>query len=441
MTSSASPGDVSAWEVVADRLERLAAAPTAEQVRIAKATGIELPMHVPASVAAVILRAGLAEALFQSIGRAVEIPDALSEIEVELGLDATTWLITGSREEVSAWFGARYMLKTAVGLRELRPEVGDVVSGVGLNVQRRVISSIGRNGRIYLKGVPTRSAWPKHLRIVSRKGHEGYDAVVQEVDAVLRNGRSNYSSNFARFTELEEFCLPSSGLAPEAVRELEELLESGEPGEAAFQRLIERHPALLALTVSGGWSTYVIPQARLGAEHVTDFLVLGINSVGPQWLTIEIEAPRHKLLNKDGTLTKEVRHAIKQIEDWREWLTLQVAYAQGGSRAARTGLALYGITNRAPGLVIIGRDDPSSERQSARSQSSEGARIDIHSWDWLLRQAMMGVAAAGRHVSEFALENARNLSGVAWRNSSLISGTSARELPDGGAYDAIDTPF
>lgn len=87
----------------------------------------------------------------------------------------------------------------------------------------------------------------------------------------------------------------------------------------------------------GGWKTFVIPKQKLGAEHVTDFLVLGINSAGPQWVTVEIEASRHRIVIKDGSLSRPTRHAIKQIQDWRNWLTSNVAYAH-------MELALYGLT-------------------------------------------------------------------------------------------------
>jgi hypothetical protein len=62
---------------------------------------------------------------------------------------------------------------------------------------------------------------------------------------------------------------------------------------------------------------------------------------------------------------------------------------------------LYGLTNRVPGLVVIGRDDPRAERAASRAQSGEGSQIDIHSWDWLLRHAQR-LAADSLHLSDFA---------------------------------------
>lgn len=151
--------------------------------------------------------------------------------------------------------------------------------------------------------------------------------------------------------------------------------------------MIERNPELLASLVQGHWETFVIPQKRLGAEHVTDFLVLGVTSQGPEWVAVELEAPRRELLTKRGRLREAVQHAVNQIQDWREWLTVNVAYAQNQHH-------LVGLTNRVPGLVIIGRADPAAEREPARRRHAEQDQIQIHSWDWLLREIQRIVRAS-----------------------------------------------
>lgn len=137
--------------------------------------------------------------------------------------------------------------------------------------------------------------------------------------------------------------------------------------------------------------------------------MLGINSLGPQWLLVEIEAARHRLVIKDGSLSGPTRHAIKQIQDWSEWLTTNVAYAHNEKN-------LYGITNRAPGLVIIGRDEPTTQRQASRARSQESEQISIHSWDWVLRSA-------------------RNLSAKPTGFSYL-----ARRNAEGGSEPRLDSP-
>jgi len=59
-------------------------------------------------------------------------------------------------------------------------------------------------------------------------------------------------------------------------------------------------------------------------------------------------------------VSEQTRHAIKQIDDWRDWLTTNVAYV-------RTEKGLHGLPNRAPALVGIGRRDPAPTPVVART--------------------------------------------------------------------------
>ncbi len=368
------------WEEVAQELESLASGPTVEQTRVTTALGITLNADLPAPVAAVVLRSHLEVALMESTGRDAEIPESLVVLEDQLGLADHAELHTGSSAEVSAWFASRYMLLTARGLRELRPRNGDVVAR-GDSPDRMVISSIGDNGRIYMKGGRGRSAWPNYLTVIARDGEsEDYATLVAAVEADLRNSRASHLPNSPKLALLEQYRVRPLVPTSEAIRELEDLLETGERLEGPFQDLLERQPQLLASLVVGNWETYVIPQQRLGSDYVTDFLVLGVNSLGPQWLAVEIEAPRHQLLRADGDLRQSVNHAIGQIQDWRQWLTTHVTEAQDD-------LHLYGIQSQIRGLVVIGRGEPSLDRQSSRAIVGEQQNIDVHTWDWLLRQA------------------------------------------------------
>lgn len=401
-----SPG----WLSIADNLESAATKPTSKQVELADHLGMALGSDVPAPVAAVRLANVLKETLALPGSRDAEIPESLTELEGELGISSSAVLVLHTSQEVSAWFAARYMLKTARGLRQLMPEVGDIVISSGWNPQEnRVISSIREtDGRVYMKGSPPRAAWPNNLTIVERVGSPQYHAVAQAVKNHQLNSRVAITTDMTKFKALEPWMVKSRVPSPEAVRSLEDLLETGEEAEGPFQKLIEAHPSLMSSIVMGNWYTYVIPQVPLGTDLVPDFLVLGINSAGPQWVLVEIEAPRHSITKapkepKKGrnpaapTLSAPTAHAVQQIRDWREWLTSNVAFAH-------EQLGLRDLNNRAPGLVIIGRADPVTERQPGRARVDEDERITIHSWDWLLRAAH-ALSDDPVRVSDFAVNN------------------------------------
>jgi len=409
------------WQKVAENLESLICGPTQQQASIATALGIKLPAGLPSPVVAAVLHDRVGVALRKPSRPSDGIPEVLWEIEDELGVERTTTLLTNTREEVSAWFETRYMQKTIRGLREVQPGIGDVVSSAGWKSnERRVISSIGSDGRVFMKLQPVRSAWPNNLTVLERVGSKGHAAAVKSTSDSVLDATVSSSTSFVNYARLAPFELKSHVPAMEAIRALEELLESGESREEPLQRLLTQYPALLASTVVGGWATYVIPKPRLGGKYVPDFLVLGLNSVGPQWVTIEIEGSRHKILTDKGRLAGQTRHAIDQVQDWREWLTENASYAQ------RTE-GFHGLTSRAPGLVIIGRDDPNAERQASRAQSEEAARIAVHSWDWLLRGAR-NVAGHALAKTKFAVDNLNDQVGKQVASMPVSTASSFEEL-------------
>lgn len=156
------------WREVADAIEALVASPTDEQFAVAKALDAELPDGLPAPVASVVLRARLSSALREKLRGDAGVPENLEQLEAELGIADRTGLITGSRQEVGAWFEARYMVVTARGLRALEPMIGDVVARADAPADHMIVSSIGDNGRVYMKGGRGKSAWPNHLQVISR---------------------------------------------------------------------------------------------------------------------------------------------------------------------------------------------------------------------------------------------------------------------------------
>lgn len=373
------------WKQVADSLERTIGGPSEEQQNLANQLGIAFAQEVPQSVAAVILRQKLAGALGISSTPSNEIPSSLHDLEESLGVKPTMRLVTGTREEISAWFEVRYRQLTIEGLRSLKPQSGDIVRMASDPDTDYLVSSIGRNGRVYMKGGRGKSAWPNYLTLISREGlDQTHEQRAAKVAAELTGSLSVGTIGDRDWSALSRFKVDRA-LPPEAIRRLEELLETKIDGaatnqpEASYQQLLTEYPAFLAFLVTGNWATYVIPKQKLGNQYETDYLVLGENSLGPQWIAVEIESPRHKLLTKDGRLRKEVSHAVDQIKDWRDWLSENVAYA-------RSELHLHGINNQIDGLVIIGRGSPKSGRDPARSRIREADRIQIHSWDWLLRE-------------------------------------------------------
>lgn len=156
--------------------------------------------------------------------------------------------------------------------------------------------------------------------------------------------------------------------------------------ESDMQTYLEAHPHMLIQHLGGGHGRWVIPQKRLGAEFVPDFVIGQRDSMGFEWQIVELESPIARLFTKKGDPTQALTHAIRQITDWRTWLTPNQGYA--ARPREKSGLGLTDISNRAPGLIIIGRrsslDAATHER---RRQMCAQTQIAIHTYDWLMSAA------------------------------------------------------
>lgn len=155
--------------------------------------------------------------------------------------------------------------------------------------------------------------------------------------------------------------------------------------ELDMQAYLAGHPELLIQHLGGGHGRWVIPQKRLGAEYVPDFVIGERNSSGRHWTAVELESPQRPMFNKAGDPSRYLWHAIRQIVDWRVWLEHNRDYA--ARDPCDDGLGLEDISPGLPGLIIIGRrQDLPARRQAFRRGLERQLNVHIHSFDWLLQQ-------------------------------------------------------
>jgi hypothetical protein len=180
-------------------------------------------------------------------------------------------------------------------------------------------------------------------------------------------------------------------VTPEDIAEFEDALNAARD-EADMQRFLEDHPCMLLQLISGGRGAWVIPQKRLGSEHVTDFLIAQKASGGFVWYAVELERPQARMFNKNGDQSAALTHALRQISDWREWLSRNRDYAVRPRE--QSGLGLIDIDPELGGLLIIGRDSNLDESTTARRRRlARNYRVEIETYDWMLSQARERLAA------------------------------------------------
>jgi ppGpp synthetase/RelA/SpoT-type nucleotidyltranferase len=124
----------------------------------------------------------------------------------------------------------------------------------------------------------------------------------------------------------------------------------------------------------------------LGTEYRIDFLVQKPDS---SHLLVEIENPQAQLFIQSGDFSAGLNHAIRQVEDWQEWIEANIPTVER-----------YYPGIRAPeALVVIGRDLSLSSVERARlSRRNVNMRghVAIRTYDDLLRDAKAYVQSIRR---------------------------------------------
>ncbi len=181
---------------------------------------------------------------------------------------------------------------------------------------------------------------------------------------------------------LPEFFVQWDYISREQLSDLQTVLDKA-TREADMQAFLQSNPQAIVQHLGGGHGRWVIPQKRLGAEHVPDFVIGERHSFGFEWQVVEIESPSAKMFTKSGNPSTTLSHAIRQITDWRAWLRRNQDYASRPQ--IMSGLGLTDIDANSIGLILLGRRnevDPSTSER--RRQMCADLNIQIHSYDWLV---------------------------------------------------------
>ena len=88
--------------------------------------------------------------------------------------------------------------------------------------------------------------------------------------------------------------------------------------ETEVHAWLKTHPFIMMPLFGRSWNYYlVISEFSFGTDHKADFLVLSADSGSWNAAFIELKGPRDRIFLRDGTPSKKLRKAQKQIEDWK----------------------------------------------------------------------------------------------------------------------------
>jgi hypothetical protein len=101
------------------------------------------------------------------------------------------------------------------------------------------------------------------------------------------------------------------------------------------------------------------------------------------------------MFTKTGEQSQQLRHAVRQIQDWRSWLLRNNAYA--ATAPDHNGLGLTEIRSDLPGLILISRRSGLDPKwNELRKQITSDLNIQIHTYDWLVENIKDRIALRSR---------------------------------------------
>lgn len=353
-----------------------------DQLGLASKLGIVIRPDTPALVAASWLRRELAQPL--RAGTELPISSGQEEFLADLlkALKAKRPRPIPCYEVMSAWISVFQAKRAITALEREQPRRGDVVSDRSPfrgSAPTYTVSSIGESGVIFPQGAGGPRIPAHRIKIVVRADDDSQEAADHRrklANARALRARSGNPSA-PQLDSLEPFrCAEAPDAATVAL--LSEAIATAED-ERPLQRLIERHPEVLSGLTTNSWGCFVRPQVSLAGQKRPDFLLAIADSAGIHWTLIELESPTAvKVGTQKGALGDSARKGIQQIEDWREWLTENLAHA-------RSNTGLHNIRPESPALVIVGRRESGPwPSPGVRQRLAERQQIALHSWDWLV---------------------------------------------------------
>lgn len=139
---------------------------------------------------------------------------------------------------------------------------------------------------------------------------------------VFRHYQSLFPNNYLDSVELKDHRFLNK-----QIKTFQELLDSSGVNEQEILNFIKREQAyfiIASLLKSyfrfGHHAAYLFPEFQLGNSYKPDYLLVGKNSGGWEFLFVELESPTEQVTLANGELGSAFRKGIAQIEDWMGWL-------------------------------------------------------------------------------------------------------------------------
>lgn len=180
--------------------------------------------------------------------------------------------------------------------------------------------------RNYLNGLTEQEEIEyKEILIKEKEGIKGFGRknFYYQYSLAVRNWLSLFPNNHLDIIDLKK-----SSNAVEINNGFKELLLSNLISERDILNYINQTPAFHIIGAIlrgcqfhfGHHSAYLFPEFPLGTSYKADYLIIGKNSGGYEFVFVELENPSGNITLQDGELGNTFRKGILQIKDWQRWL-------------------------------------------------------------------------------------------------------------------------
>lgn len=128
----------------------------------------------------------------------------------------------------------------------------------------------------------------------------------------------------------------------------------------------------------------VVPEYQLGAEYRLDYLLIGKNSLGYQFVFVEFEDVNVEYrLKTTNSETDKVRKGLNQIRDWKRWIEQNRGYflSADGIKEIANDVPPWGFRYC---LVVSRRDRMDKMSNQLRGELQRESGVTIMSYDRLV---------------------------------------------------------
>lgn len=353
---------------------------TEGQRKIARCLGLSICDEIPKTVYAAKLRNELAEELcinddeVAPKGLVAYTKRLAEELKINAEINEDT-----KKTECEAWMRFFWGMQNLAASKKNRFQPGDVVAlKEDIDETLYIISSFSHDGMVYFKG-GRKKAWVGKIKLKAKASSIDNELLREANNNIELHSRSHKWS-IEKAEKIKKYKI-AENYDEYLVERFDEILRSAKD-EKPLQKFIEKYPQILGVTLIGE-PKYLIPQKRLGADFVPDFLLADVDSSGISWTLVELETPISSIYLQSNDFDRYTRKGISQVQDWREWLTQNLSYANKPKQ--ENGLGLTGIRPDCDALVLVGKRSLLLEHNPAkRKRLWEHDRIRIRTYEGLL---------------------------------------------------------